>query len=133
MPIRLVNMLERYWNHIQIKQREMDIIVIKEICTEVEHIIKEEINIYKLLYWGVKYVAPWRAYLIEVHRRDAYKDKKKTVSDVKYIYLFFKVDKCSNLGSYAWWTSGNDRCSSRWTCCQLAGLRSGAAVRCRSG
>ena len=26
-----------------------------------------------------------RSYLIVVHRRDAYEDKKKTISDVKYI------------------------------------------------
>ena len=24
----------------------------------------------------------------------AYKDKQKTMSDVKYVYLFFKVNKC---------------------------------------
>ena len=42
----------------------------------------------------------WPAYQIVVHRRDAYNDKKKTMSDVKYIYLFFKVDKCSDLVTY---------------------------------
>ena len=36
-------------------------------------------------------VFKWRAYLIVVHRRNAYKDMKKTMSDVKYIYWFFKV------------------------------------------
>ena len=35
-----------------------------------------------------------------VHRRDAYKDKKKTMSDVKYVYLDFKVNKCSDLVAY---------------------------------
>ena len=32
-----------------------------------------------------------RSYLIVSHRRDAYKGKKKTMSDVKCICLFFKV------------------------------------------
>ena len=41
-----------------------------------------------------------RAYLIVFHRREAYKDKKKTMSDVKFNYLFFKVDKCSDLVGY---------------------------------
>ena len=45
-------------------------------------------------------VFKWRAYLIVVHRRDAYKDKKKTISDVKYIYLPFKLNKCSDLVAY---------------------------------
>ena len=38
-----------------------------------------------------------RAYLIVIHRWDAHKYKKKTVSDVKYMYLFFKVDKCTDM------------------------------------
>ena len=35
-----------------------------------------------------------------VHRRDACKGKKKTMSDVEFIYLFFKVNKSSNLVVY---------------------------------
>ena len=36
--------------------------------------------------------------VIAVHRWDVYKDKEKMMmSDVKYIYLFFKVNKCSGL------------------------------------
>ena len=42
----------------------------------------------------------WRAYLILVHRRNGYKDKKKTMSNVKYIYLFCKVNNCSDLVAY---------------------------------
>ena len=36
-------------------------------------------------------------YLIVVHKWDTYKDTKKTVFDVKHIYLFFKVGECSDL------------------------------------
>ena len=43
----------------------------------------------------------WHALLAMVHKLDAYKDKKKTMSHVKYIYLFFKVNKCSELVVYS--------------------------------
>ena len=38
-----------------------------------------------------------RAHLTVIHRRDVYKNKKKTMLEVKYIYLFFEVAKYSNL------------------------------------
>ena len=50
--------------------------------------------------WCYPSIFKLRAYLTAVHRRDAYKDKKKTIYDVKYIYLFFKVNKCFDLVSY---------------------------------
>ena len=57
----------------------------------------------------------WRAYLIVVHRRDAYEDKKKAMSDVKYIYLFFKVNKCSDLVAY-----GKNRIRSELAVCPVS-------------
>ena len=52
--------------------------------------------------WSYPSIFKWRAYLMVVCNRNAYQDKKKTMSDVEYIYSFFKANKCSGLVS--WWT-----------------------------